>query len=80
MLTKYLDAAMHGARYETLEDGTGFYAEIPGLDGVYASAATLEGARDELLEVLEEWILFRVSRNLPIPAVDGLEVRFTVVA
>lgn len=68
MLTKYLDAAMHTARYETLADGMGFYAEIPGLDGVYAYAATYECARDELLQVLEEWILFRVSRNLPIPA------------
>jgi len=46
------------------EDGS-YYGEIPGFDGVYANSATLEACREELREVLEEWILFRVSRNLP---------------
>jgi predicted RNase H-like HicB family nuclease len=46
-----------------LDDST-FYGEIPGFDGVYANADTLEACREELLEVLEEWILFHVSRNL----------------
>jgi len=43
-------------------------------DGVYANADTLEGCRDELEEVLEEWIFFRISRNLSLPVVDGIEL------
>jgi predicted RNase H-like HicB family nuclease len=67
MLTQYLRAALHQAKYEILTDDGSFYGEIPGFDGVYANAVTLEACRDELEEVLEEWILFRVSQNLPVP-------------
>lgn len=75
MLRQYLDAALHRATYEILpEDGT-FYGEIPGFEGVYAAAATLEACRDELEEVLEEWVLLRVSRNLDLPSVAGVELR-----
>jgi predicted RNase H-like HicB family nuclease len=74
MLTEYIRAAMRRAKYEILSDDNTFYGEIPGFDGVYANADTLEGCRDELEEVLEEWILFRVSRNLPLPVVDGIEL------
>jgi hypothetical protein len=27
-----------------------------------------------LEEVLEEWVLFRISRHLPMPVVDGIEL------
>ena len=72
MLTSYIRAAMRKAKYEILADDGTFYGEIPDFQGVYANAETLEGCRDELEEVLEEWILFRVSRNLPLPVVDGI--------
>ena len=74
MLTEYLRAAMKKARYEILADDNTFYGEIPGFDGVYANADTLEGCRDELEEVLEEWIFFRISCNLSLPVVDGIEL------
>lgn len=80
MLTAYIAAAMRKARYEILSDDGTFYGEIPGLQGVYADASTLEACRDELIEVLEEWILFRVSRNLQLPAVDGIELVIREVA
>jgi len=67
MLTEYLRAALHRATYEILSDDGSFYGEIPGFNGVYANASTLEACREELEEVLEEWILFRISRNLPLP-------------
>ena len=67
MLTRYIQSAMRRAKYEILPDDHTFYGEIPGFAGVYANAATLEACRDELAEVLEEWILFRVSKNLPLP-------------
>lgn len=74
MLTEYIRATMKKARYEILPDDNSFYGEIPGFDGVYANADTLEACRDELEEVLEEWIFFRISRNLPLPVVDGIEL------
>jgi len=59
MLMNYIRAAMRRARYEILSDDGAFYGEIPGFDGVYANTDTLEACREELEEVLEEWILFR---------------------
>lgn len=75
MLRAYIEAAMRDARYEILEENGQFYGEIPGFQGVYATSETLEGCRDELEEVLEEWILFRVSRNLDLPAMAGIDLR-----
>lgn len=74
MLTEYIRAAMKKAKYEILPDDNTFYGEIPGFDGVYANADTLEACRDELEEVLEEWIFFRISRHLPLPVVEGIEL------
>ena len=73
MLSSYIRAAMHQARYEILSDDGTFYGEIPGFQDVYTNAGTLEACRDELEEVLEEWLLFRVSKNLSLPFADGTE-------
>ena len=67
MLTEYVRAAMKKAVYEILPDDNTFYGEIPEFDGVWANAHTLEACREELEEVLEEWILFSISRNLGLP-------------
>ncbi len=69
MITKYIQAAMRKAKYEILDGDEGFYGEIPGFDGVWANAATLEECRDQLAEALETWLLFRVSRGLKVPVV-----------
>lgn len=74
MLTGYIKAAMRRAHYEILADDGSFYGEIEGFQGVYANADSLEACRDELEEVLEEWILLRVSRQLALPIVDGQEL------
>lgn len=80
MLTKYIQAAMHKAKYKILSDDDTFYGEIPNFQGVWANAGTLEACREELAEVLEEWILLRVSRNLALPVVDGIELSIKKVA
>ncbi len=74
MLTEYIRAAMENAKYEILPDDNTFYGEIPGFDGVYANAGTLETCRNQLEEVLEEWLFFRIARNLPLPVVQGIEL------
>lgn len=55
MLTAYINAAMHKAHYEILADNEGYFGKIECLQGVWADASILEGCRDELREVLEEW-------------------------
>jgi predicted RNase H-like HicB family nuclease len=75
MLSEYLSAAMARAHYELLDGGEGFYGEIPGFQGVLAQADTLEACRNELASTLEDWLLFRLSRQLPIPVLEGLDLR-----
>ncbi len=75
MLTEYLKAAMARAHYEMISDDDSFVATIPGFRGVWANAPTLEASREELREVLEEWILLRISRNMALPEVDGISLK-----
>ena len=80
MLINYINAALRHAHYEILTDDGSYYGDIPNFQGVYANADTLEDCREELAEVLEEWILLRVSKSLPLPIVDGLELKVRDVA
>jgi predicted RNase H-like HicB family nuclease len=80
MLSRYIEAAMRRARYEILPDGEGFYGSIEDLQGVWANAPTLEGCRDELREVLEEWIVLGLRLGHPIPAIEGIELSVREVA
>jgi predicted RNase H-like HicB family nuclease len=80
MLLKYLQAALRHAHYEILQEDGSVYGEIPECPGVYANAATLEECREELEEVLEEWILVRVHKNLPVPVIDGMKLAIEEVA
>ena len=75
MLTEYLEAAMRRANYEILPDDNTFYGDIPGFEGVYANSDNLETCRSQLKEVLEEWILLSISRHLPLPIIDGMDLK-----
>jgi len=74
MIREYVDAALRGARYEKLEDGT-FYGEVPKLRGVLAAGPNLEACRNQIAEVVEEWVLVRVAKGLPVPPFGKIEVR-----
>jgi predicted RNase H-like HicB family nuclease len=52
-LTQYRRAAMRNAEYERLDDGD-WYAHVPGLPGLWASAKTVEDARNELSSAVED--------------------------
>ena len=80
MLLEYIQAALRHAKYEILPDDGSYYGEIPECGGVYANAETLEDCREQLREVLEEWLLFRVHRNLGLPTIDGMELTIEEVA
>lgn len=79
MLTPYITAAMGHAKYEILEDGT-FYGDIPEAQGAWANEDTLETCRQELQSALEDWIMFSMANNLPIPPIEGIELDSTRAA
>lgn len=59
MLSEFLENKLKKARYKILSDGS-YFGEIPGARGVWANTKTLENCREELREVLEEWVLLKV--------------------
>jgi len=59
MLTAYINKAVSRAAYKILEDDT-YFGEVPGLQGVWANASTLEACRRELQEVLEGWLILKL--------------------
>ena len=75
MIREYIAAAMAKAEYEILSDDDSFYGEIPGFQGVYSNADTLEECRKVLEEVLEEWLLLRITLDFDVPVVDGLDLK-----
>ena len=80
MLIDYLKSALEKARYEILPADQGYFGEVPGFKGVWSEGRTLEACRTELAEVLEEWVLFRVAKNLPLPKVNGKTLKVRAVA
>ena len=80
MILEYIDAAMRLAKYELLPEDELYYGEIPGFDGVYATAEQLEVCREELKSTLEDWLLLSLSKNLPTPILDGISLEIKNVA
>ena len=79
MIFEYCQKALEKAEYKKLEDGT-WFAEIQGFRGVWSNGKSVEEARKELINVLEEWIILKLRDGDPIPEVDGLKVEITEVA
>ena len=68
MLTEYIQTAMRHATYKMYEDGS-FFATIPDFQGVWAHAKTVEACREELREVLEDWLLLSIADHDPLVTV-----------
>jgi predicted RNase H-like HicB family nuclease len=73
VLTEYISAAMGRAKYKIIEDGT-YFGEIPGLRGVWGNAKSLEACREELQEVLEDWLLLKLRDGDEIPRVGRMQL------
>ena len=74
MIHQYIEAAMQRARYEIIQDEEPFYGEVPELQGVWATGETLEECRWNLMEVIDGWILIRLTRGLSIPPLDDVDI------
>ena len=79
MIIEYCQKAMESAEYKKLDDGS-WYAEIPEFQGVWANGDSVEQCRNELVTVLEEWLLLKVRDGDSIPDVAGLNVEIREVA
>jgi predicted RNase H-like HicB family nuclease len=67
MIQNYISNYLNKAKYELIDGGKNFYAEIKELRGVWATGKTLEECRENLVNTLEGWIILRLRKNLPVP-------------
>ncbi len=67
MIQDFINTNLSDAKYEMIDGGKRFYAEIKTLRGVWATGKTLEECRKNLLSALEGWLVFRLRKCLPIP-------------
>ena len=79
MIIEYCQKAIENAQYKKLDDGT-WFAKIPGFQGVWANGHSVEQCRNELITVLEEWLLLKVRDGDSVPDVAGLKVEIREVA
>jgi predicted RNase H-like HicB family nuclease len=75
MFCEYINAAMSKAIFEIIEDEEPYYGEIPELKGVWASGKTMEECKENLRMVIEDWIALSLKLNLPIPPIEGHEIK-----
>jgi predicted RNase H-like HicB family nuclease len=67
MIQHFIDTYLAQARYEMIDGGKRFYAEIKAMRGVWATGETLEECRANLLSALEGWLIFRLRNRLAVP-------------
>jgi predicted RNase H-like HicB family nuclease len=75
MIQEYIEAALRHAHYEIIKDEQPYYGEVPELQGVWATGKSLEECRQNLSEVVDGWVLVRLSRGLTIPAIGQTQIR-----
>ena len=74
MIHEYIQAAMERAHYELIDDDEPYYGEVPQLQGVWATGKSLEACRRNLAEVIDGWVLIRLTRGLSIPPLDQVQL------
>jgi len=74
LISDYIEEAMKRAHYEIIEDEEPYYGEIKELKGVWATGKTLEECRNNLREVLEEWIIINLNRGIKLPKLGNISL------
>lgn len=72
MISEFIAKKLKSAQYKLLKDRS-YFGEIPGFRGVWANARNLEDCREELQEVLEDWLLLKIRAG---EHVSGFEIKF----
>ena len=74
MLTDYIKATMMRAEYEFIQEDGKYFGHVPEIEGAWSYGKKLESCRDELEQAIEDWLIFSIRRDLPIPVLDGLDL------
>jgi len=66
-ITHYVENLLSRAEYEYDEKTRSWCASVKDLPGAYAQADSVEEVRQQLAEVIEDYILISLQEKLPLP-------------
>lgn len=66
-ITNYIENLLRKADYEYDEETKSWCASVRDLPGAYAQADTVEEVRNQLAEVIEDYILVSLQERTPLP-------------
>ncbi len=66
-ITSYIEKLLKKADYEYDKETKSWCASIDELPGVYAQASTIEKVRQELAEIIEDYIIESLKENQKLP-------------
>ena len=55
------------------------FVSVPGLNGAWATGNTIEEARAELIEVIEEWLVLGIKLGHTIPAIGDAMINVPMI-
>ena len=67
-INNYIEKMLNKVKYEYDEKTKSWCAILKELPGVYAQADTIEEARQQIAEVIEDYIIVNLQRNHKLPA------------
>jgi predicted RNase H-like HicB family nuclease len=79
MFAEYIAAALRRAEYKIIESDEPVFVCVPGLNGAWATGKTIEEARAELIEVIEEWLVLGIKLGHTIPAIEGAMINVPTI-
>lgn len=74
-ITQYIENLLHKAEYEYDEKTKSWCASVKDLPGAYAQADTVEQVREELAEVIEDYILVSLREKHSLPGFKKLPAK-----
>jgi len=67
------------AEYKIIESEEPVFVSVPGLNGAWATGKTIEEARAELIEVIEEWLVLGIKLGHTIPAIGDAMINVPTI-
>jgi len=72
-IAQYIEKLLRKAEYEYDEKTKTWCANVKNLPGAYAQADTVEEVREQLAEVIEDYILVSLQERHPLPGFKKLK-------
>lgn len=74
-INNYIENLLKKAKYEYDEATDSWCAKVSRLPGAYAQADSVEEVREQLAEVIEDYILVSIYEKKPLPGFKKLSLR-----